>query len=412
MTATAPKGEPGNSPVALRRLPALDGLRGLAAISIIATHAGFASGRSLRHDVLAAFLGRFDFGVALFFVMSGLLLYRPYVSRSYSGRPDPAVRTFWRRRLVRIMPALWVMVAVTLAIISQRRASVSDWVHYLLLIQVYDHHEVDANLSQLWTLSAELAFYAVLPLLAAVVRRRSRTQAGILRGHLVVVIGLVTSALVFNVVQSNLLTDRQAPLWAPCYVDWFAIGLLFAVLSATPPQVLAELSGTRRAHRLLTDWAASPLSCWACALTLWILTTTEIATPRTVAVPTFWQWTIQHYLFAAAAAFTFVPLVFGSGGRVGAVLGGRGGRLLGELSYSMYLWHLPLLLLLQRTPGFDTFGGRFWALFALTTLSSAAVAALSWFGLEQPLLRYDERRRRQAGRPTTAASKNAETVSN
>lgn len=411
MTAMASPSKQRGCRTAPARLPALDGLRGLAAVLIIATHVGFASGRSLDHDVLAAFLGRLDFGVTLFFVLSGLLLYRPYVARSFGARPDPALRTFWRRRLVRIVPALWVMIALTLGLISQRPAVLSDWVHYLLLIQVYDHHEIDPSLSQLWTLSAELAFYAALPVLAAVVRRRARTDAGTLAGHLVVVGGLLVCALVFNVVQSNLLAGEQALLWAPCYVDWFAVGLLFAVLSATPPHLLAELSGTRWLHRVLTDWAVSPLTCWACAATLWILTTTQLATPRTVVVPTFWQWTIQHYLFAAAAAFTFVPLIFGSGGRVGAVLGGRGGRLLGELSYSMYLWHLPLLLLLQRAPGFGTFGGRFWQLFALTTLASAGVAALSWFGLEQPLLRYDARRRRQTGSPAIPVSRNAETLS-
>ncbi|HET6210707.1 MAG TPA: acyltransferase [Jatrophihabitans sp.] len=395
----------------VRRFPALDGMRAVAAFGIIATHAGFASGRSLDNDLPAALLGRFDFGVALFFVISGLVLYRPFVVRSLAGVPDPAAGSFWLRRLVRIVPALWLMLAVTLGVLSQRSASASDWLHYLLLIQVYDHHELDPNLSQLWTLSAELAFYAMLPVLATVLRRSARTPAGRLRGHLLLVAALAVAALGFNLVQAHLLRSTQALLWAPCYLDWFGLGMLLAVLSAAGPAVLADLPVAARLRGLLVEWAGAPLSCWLTAALLWLLSTTQIATPRTVTAPTFWQWTVQHYLFAAAAVLVFIPLVFGSGGRVGAALGSRPAALLGQLSYSIYLWHLPLLLFIQRELGFRAFAGHFATLLVLTTVASIVVAALSWYGLERPLLRYDSRRRRQAGRPAAAVSSTADSVS-
>jgi len=394
-----------------RRFPALDGMRAVAAFGIIATHAGFASGRSLDNDLLAAFLGRFDFGVALFFVISGLVLYRPFVARSLAGSPDPAPGSFWLRRLIRIVPALWLMLAVTLGALSQRADTVSDWVHYLLLIQVYDHHELDPNLSQLWTLSAELAFYALLPVLAALVRRAARTPAARLRGHLLVVATALVTALVFNLVQTHLLRNTQALLWAPCYLDWFGLGMLLAVLSAAGPAELASLPVARRLRVLFGEWAGAPVSCWLAAALLWLLSTTQVATPRTVTAPTFWQWTVQHYLFGAAALLVFIPLVFGSGGRVGALLGSGPAGLLGQLSYSIYLWHLPLLLFLQRELGYRAFDGHFGTLLVLTTLAAVAVAALSWYGLERPLLRYDSRRRRQAGSPAAAVSTTADSVS-
>jgi peptidoglycan/LPS O-acetylase OafA/YrhL len=187
--------------------------------------------------------------------------------------------------------------------------------------------------------------------------------------------------------------------------------MLFAVLSAAPPPLLDELPRVRRLQTTLVDWASSPLTCWTSAAVLWLLSTTQVATPRTVSLPTFWQWTIQHYLFAAAAVFIFVPFVFGTGGRTGSVFGSRAGTLLGELSYSVYLWHLPLLLLLQRSLGYTAFGGHFWSLLLLTTAATLGVAALSWFALERPLLRYGVRRRASKGIPATAASVTAETVS-
>jgi peptidoglycan/LPS O-acetylase OafA/YrhL len=388
------------------QFPALNGLRGLAALVIVATHAGFASGRSLDNDLLAAALGRLDFGVAAFFVLSGFLLYRPMVVRSLAGRSEPAIRSFWFRRLVRVVPALWLMIAVTLSLISQRPASLSDWLHYLLLVQVYDHHELDANLSQLWTLSAEIAFYAALPLVAYLVRRLTTGPRARLRGHAVAVAALIVVALAFNIVQSRLLVGTQALLWAPCYVDWFALGMLLALLSAVPPELMGHSTRAGRGARVLRELATSPLTCWTAAAVLWLITTTQVATPRTVTVPTFWQWTIQHYLFGASAFLIFVPLIFGSGGAPGRVLGSRAGSLLGDLSYSIYLWHLALLLLIQRELGFTEFTGHFWTLLVLTVLASCLVAAVSWFGVERPLLRY----RRRRDRPAAAASTTAEIV--
>ncbi|HJQ00696.1 MAG TPA: acyltransferase [Jatrophihabitans sp.] len=409
--STPPPAGPTRAPDQERRFPALYGMRAVAALGIVATHAGFASGRSLHNDLLAAVLGRLDFGVALFFVISGLVLYRPFVVRSLSAVPDPAVGSFWLRRLVRILPALWLMVAVTLGAITTRSVSVGDWLHYLLLIQVYDHHELDPNFSQLWTLSAELAFYAMLPLVAAAVRRSARTPTGRLRSHLIVVAGLAGTALVFNIVQAHLLRNSQALLWAPCYLDWFALGMLLAVLSAASPTVLATLPVALRLRTVLVEWASSPFSCWLAAAVIWLLSTTQVATPRTVAAPTFWQWTIQHYLFGAAAVLVFIPLVYGSGGRVGAMLSSGVGAVLGQWSYSIYLWHLPLLLLIQRELDYAAFSGHFLTLLLLTTVATLVVAALSWYGLERPLLRYDSRRRRRhAGRPTAAVSTTAEIV--
>jgi peptidoglycan/LPS O-acetylase OafA/YrhL len=393
------------------RFGALSGLRGIAALAIIATHAGFASGRTLSNDLLAAVLGRLDFGVAVFFLLSGFLLYRPMVVRSFLSHPEQSVRTFWFRRLLRVVPALWLMLAVTLGVISQRSASLGDWLHYLTLIQVYDHHEVDPNLSQLWTLSAEIAFYAMLPLVSTVVRRVADTPRGRLVAHLSAVGLLMAAALVFNLVQTHLLADTQALLWAPCYLDWFALGMLLATLSAAPGELGAAVPAAGRAVRALRDLASSPLSCWAAALMLWLITTTQVATPRTVVAPTFWQWTIQHYVFAVAAFLLFVPLVFGTGGQVGRLLAGRVGELLGNLSYSVYLWHLGLLLLLQRLLGFTEFAGHFGTLLALTTAASLAVAAASWYGLERPLLRYGRGRRMRRGSPVAAASTTAEIVS-
>ena len=60
--------------------PCFDGLRALAALSIVLTHVAFASGAN-SPNILGVFFARMDGGVAVFFVLSGFLLYRPFVAR-------------------------------------------------------------------------------------------------------------------------------------------------------------------------------------------------------------------------------------------------------------------------------------------------------------------------------------------
>ncbi len=392
------------------RFPALDGLRGLAALGIIATHVGFASGRSLDNDLPAALLGRMDFGLAVFFLLSGFLLYRPFALHTIAGLPEPRSVHFWWRRALRIFPALWVMLAFTLGIITVQQVSASEAWHYLLLVQVYDHHDVDPNLSQLWTLSAEIAFYALLPVIAMLVARRARDAASAVAWHVRVLVTLIVIAGAFNVVQDRLLSHTQAQLWLPAYLDWFALGMLLAVL----PIAGEALPIMPRLARVLREWSTAPGTCWATATVLWLLTTTQLGSPRSLQLASFWQWTVQHYLYGAAAFLVMVPLVANDGGLLGRVLGSRPLSILGEMSYGVYLWHLPLLLLFQRELDFLPFSGHFWTLLGLTTVASIGIAAASWYTIERPILRHGSRpwRFRTGGKLPTIDSRTAETLSN
>jgi peptidoglycan/LPS O-acetylase OafA/YrhL len=149
-------------------LDALDGVRAIAAYLVIGTHVGFNTGRSLDNSPVAPFLARMDFGVTLFFLLSGFLLYRPYAIAAFGRAAPPATLPFWWRRLLRIVPAYWIAIAITLTVLTRRPASGSDWASYLTLTQTYDGHDVDPNLTQMWTLAVELGFYAALPILARI----------------------------------------------------------------------------------------------------------------------------------------------------------------------------------------------------------------------------------------------------
>lgn len=116
---------------------ALDGYRALAAVMVVVTHVAYTTGFVLSGG-LGHVLARFDFGVPLFFLMSGFLLYRPWVRTAFEGRARPDLRRYAVRRAARILPLYWLVVVVTLALLPELQpvAPQQWWVH-LLGLQIY-----------------------------------------------------------------------------------------------------------------------------------------------------------------------------------------------------------------------------------------------------------------------------------
>ena len=99
MTAAAP------APTARAggHLDVLDGVRALAAFAVVGTHVGFQTGRAVE-GFWAPFLARLDFGVTLFFLLSGFLLYRPFVAAALGEREPTPLSRYVIRRAARILP--------------------------------------------------------------------------------------------------------------------------------------------------------------------------------------------------------------------------------------------------------------------------------------------------------------------
>ncbi|MBV9821775.1 MAG: acyltransferase [Actinobacteria bacterium] len=388
-----------------RRYGALDGMRALAAYGVLATHAGFNSGRSLDSGPFAPLLARLDFGVTVFFLLSGFLLYRPFAVAAVTGSRPPDVRRFYLRRALRILPAYWLAVLVTLSWLSARTADGGDWASYLLLVQTYNHHNLDPSLTQMWTLAVEISFYAVLPPLALAARGRRRDAGSAAARQAALLLALIGVAVAADVAAHHgRLGGNESLIWLPANLDWFAAGMALALLSCLPAGSAGRAgpasrigSVLDRTARLGRDLAAAPGTCWALGGLLFWLASLPLAGPRNLLVPTGWEWTAKHWLYAVAALALLLPLTLGSGGLIGRLLSSAPLRLLGQLSYGVYLWHLPLLLAIQRGLGQHTFGGHFLELFVLTGLAATAVAALSWFGMERPLLRLGSPRSRGGG---------------
>jgi peptidoglycan/LPS O-acetylase OafA/YrhL len=190
-------------------------------------------------------------------------------------------------------------------------------------------------------------------------------------------------AVSFNILHLSWDVRRPAQQWIPAYLDWFAFGMLLAVLATARP----DISSLRRLRRTVRGWAAAPGTCWSVAVLLWLLSATQLGTPRDVTAPSFWQWTTEHVLYGLTAFFTVLPAALGRPDRR-RVLGSRPAQFLGVTAYGTFLWHLPIMIALQRSFDYRPFSGHFAALVVATVAGAAVCGGLSWFSIERPLLRY------------------------
>ena len=108
----APPAEPALAPPPGNpRFPLFDGLRAVAVMSVLVGHAAGVTAFNAENR-LGVLTARLDVGVTIFFLLSGFLLYRPFVSARERGTPPVRPRVFYRRRLLRIVPAYWVALTV------------------------------------------------------------------------------------------------------------------------------------------------------------------------------------------------------------------------------------------------------------------------------------------------------------
>lgn len=366
-------------------LPALDGLRALAVLAVLLTHVGFQTGATLRGQS-GAVLSRLDLGVTLFFLLSGFLLYRPYAAAHFGAGPAPALRRYLRNRALRILPAYWLLVLVTLPLLSPDEVGPGELATQLLLLQTAAAGHLHAGLTQTWSLVVEVGFYLLLPALAWLVRpRRARTPDQQLRaeGALLAAMVLVALAWQLAVHAGGLGDERVTTLWLPGYLDWFALGMAAAVLRSW-----REATG---AGRWVGELAGAAGSCLLVALLLFWLATSPLTGPRGLESPTAWEALLRHGLYGLVAAALLAPVVLRPAGSRASLwerlLAGRVARRLGEISYGVFLWHLLALALVFRLPFLEPFTGRFLLVLLLALPLSLLLAELSLRLVERPALR-------------------------
>ena len=327
-------------------------------------------------------LDRFDFGVPLFFLMSGFLLYRPWARAALDRRPRPDHRRYAVRRAARILPLYWVVVVVTLLFLPEiRPVPFEQWWRHLLAIQIYWPSGAVEGLTQTWSLCTEIAFYVALPFLGLLaLGRRQRSAESAWRRQMTLLAVLVVVANAFTAVR---VTTHYLPsfsgTWLPAYLDWFAAGMGLALIEvrsrqADPPALV----------RVAVAAARDPFACLIIAVSLFALSTTPVGGPYDLAASSPWETFAKHWLYLGAAAFFLLPGILRGERPPVSHLARPLPHRLGLISYGIFLWHLLLLRLLMPVLGIPIFGGGTLLLAVVLIPVTVLVATITYHLVERP----------------------------
>lgn len=350
------------------RVASLTGMRAVAALLVMGTHAAYGTG-TYNRGYLGLLSARMEIGVAIFFVLSGFLLFGPWIKAASSGGVAPSLSRYARNRVRRIVPAYVVTVLIAFAVYHFRDIAPNPghtWhglVRNLTLTQIYSENYLTVylhqGLTQMWSLAVEVAFYAALPLLAfllLVVVCRRRWRPGVLLAGLA---GLgALSPLWLIVIHRTDWLPNGAGLWLPHYLVWFVGGMALAVLLAKGVRCYAA--------------AAVPV-----ALVAYLIVSTPIAGTNNAPTLDLMQDIAKVLFYAAVATLAVAPLALGDHGWFSRLLGSRPMVWLGEISYEIFLLHVIVMeIALVSVLRWPVYTGSALVLFVVTLALTVPAAWL------------------------------------
>ncbi|MBL8454450.1 MAG: acyltransferase [Zoogloea sp.] len=368
----------------MNNFPELTGLRGLAALWVLAFHAWVASTPRIISAFgldLTPFFSCGWAGVQIFFVLSGFLLGLPY-ALAYAGEGSrPKAIPYLARRLARVFPAYYLQLILLIAFyLSTGKTHLipnldSLWRHGLMLFMPQPVG-TQPLVGTWWTLPVELSFYLVLPALSTLL------IPGKIR-YLIILLGV--SMPLWR--HFTVLTLSGAPMnekvtmavQLPGAIDSFGMGMLCAWV-----HVEIVVKNRLEALRRLMNHRAIPL----------------LASAGLLVPLLYWQhYNYKQYWTDSYIFYLWTPLLNLS--MTGIILYAsinqqKGIKLLrarpmvylGTISYGTYLWHFPVIdFLMEHTPLHATNFYVFPLLLILTICATVPIAALSWELLEKHILK-------------------------
>jgi peptidoglycan/LPS O-acetylase OafA/YrhL len=331
--------------------PSLDGLRAIAAYTVVVSHYTNVSG--IFGGALG--FGAGQMGVMLFFIISGFLMGRLYAGREWT---IAGVLDFYRKRAARVLPLFYLIVFASLAVVLVHGSR--GILYEVTPHNIWQHLLFIQGSSVLWTIPVEVQFYAVFPLIWLACSRM---------GNTVLIWLAILAAFAFASAWRHPVLIAHLP--------FFLAGIALAFAPASPTVRGADLA-------------------FVAALAAYFLTM-----PRIFGISPAGLWDKPFYLLTSAA------LVWAaiSSPMANRILGKGLCKALGDASYSAYLLHLPVLHLLKMTPLTQANNYVFLVVFLLLT---ALVSWVSFRYFETPTRRFisgrkasDVRSRRPLAEPGT-----------
>lgn len=383
-----------------RYLGGLDGLRAVACLTVLAAHCiGHFAPASTPQGV-AQILAQ---GMTIFFVLSGMLIYLPFV-RVIADGGAMSIGRYARRRLMRIFPAyvvIFLLCDLVLGVVYVRNAvdvarpladagtgritDPGEVLLHLSLLQTFVPAQMQTGIPPAWSLTTELSFYLALPIVALVAtgRRGSRLGWALVPPAVFLAVGVLGRfALTREFATSGLSVD-QAEFGAngvavlarslAVFADTFAWGMAIAVLYAW----------TER--RSWDRWTSSRATAFGGTLI-------AVGAVGGLLLLDLQHWFVGWFTGLAAAGLLLLvadPTARGHDTWASRLAGIAPLRQLGEISYSVYLWHVPMIVLVSRLGWFHT--DSLLTLVAATGLVAAlsiALATVTFRWIERPAMRW------------------------
>ena len=394
----------------------MDGLRAIAALSVLLFHTvlSFHTRQVVLGRDISFLFTYLASGVHLFFVLSGFLLFMPYARALLGGRPLPDTKSFYRRRALRILPAYYVCLAVFTVIGLLQGAPQLDIgnvaAHLVLLhddVPLYNRTIVGV----FWTLAIEWQFYLLLPWIARGIARLMGGSRSL--GRLVAILcGFMALAMCTReaaalcIVRLPLIHSETLAVIAHAllllivgsqgkYLEVFAVGMLCGTLYVA-----------RRDVTRWMRWAGAGLV--AAGVVLGVFLAQLNVQNRVTILDTFHLFLQPRDLASICGpfliGFSYGAIVLGvlwSGRLIRAPFEIYPLRFIGFISYSLYLWHSPLIGYLEPVmAGWNTLL-HVVAIAAFDTLVIIPFAYLLYVTIERPFLKL---RRRTTHDNTATAS--------
>jgi peptidoglycan/LPS O-acetylase OafA/YrhL len=333
-----------------RHFPLMDSMRAIAAIMILVAHCSLWAGvyADGANEATRQLVARMEACVAIFFIVSGFLLYRPFIASALTGEKVDNRAYAWRRFL-RIVPAYWVALTIIALVNGYHYVFTLDnfW-RYYGFAQIYSVNTAIGGITQAWTLCIEISFYAFLPIWAIGLRQLTRRCEGVtakLRVEFAGVAGLMLFGFLWQlwIVHgdgSEVKTGRPSLIALPAFIDFLAIGMLLAVASLW----WEHRGSTPRPIRVIERF---PSVSWLLSIGVFFVAAFGVGLSGKFFEPvTPVQFLIRHQLYGIIALLVILPAVVGDpaqGFLRRRILANRALLWVGVISYGLYLWHQAVI---------------------------------------------------------------------
>lgn len=299
------------------------------------------------------------FGVFFFFGLTGYLLFWPFAKQHFGSGDSIDLRRYAVNRALRILPLYYVVVVVVL--FFDHHITLGTWARFLTFNENFDSFTAGGFIGPAWSLVVELHFYLLLPLLAWAVARLARGSRP-WAASLLLAIGLASLLIRIDKVATPDVID---PVWRfnlPTTFLFFIPGMLLA---------LVRLSWEERRP----TWLRGPLE----RADLWILATLPLW-----GIVVLYHYSLDPLICIASFLLIGACVLPLRSGPLTRALEWRPLAVLGVASYSLYLWHVPVIDALLSIGVVS----RSWSSLTLIAVPVVIAAALASYQLiEAPFLR-------------------------